>query len=125
MLSGVNGASPWAADASESASYLVEAALGRYSSGLVSEWSLPDGFDVDEVSARMPDFPKVWSDGSMVLDSVTGVSAAGAGMFAHQSELCWSDRRWGHVDRVRSDHVAHSCRGFCFCPWSFADCAES
>ena len=43
MLSGVNGASSWAADASESALYLVEVALGRYSSGLVAEWSLPDG----------------------------------------------------------------------------------
>ena len=41
MLSGVNGASPWAADASESAFYLVETALGRYSSGVVSEWSPP------------------------------------------------------------------------------------
>ena len=41
QLSGVNGASPWAADASESASYLVETALGQYSSRLVSEWSLP------------------------------------------------------------------------------------
>ena len=81
----------------------MESALGRYS-GLVSEWSLPDGFD----SARMPDAPKVWSDGSLVLDSVTGVSAAGAGMFAHQAELCWSDRRWGHVDGVQSDNVAHS-----------------
>ena len=39
MLSGVNGASPWAADASESAGYLVEVALGQYSSGLVAEWS--------------------------------------------------------------------------------------
>ena len=58
MLSGVNGASPWAADASESAFYLVETALGQYSSGLVSEWNLPDGFDVDEVSARMPDAPR-------------------------------------------------------------------
>ena len=28
MLSGVNGASPWAAGASESAGYLVEARLG-------------------------------------------------------------------------------------------------
>ena len=46
-----------------------------YSSGLVSEWSLPDG--ADEVSARMLDAPRVWSDGSLVLDSVTGVSAAG------------------------------------------------
>ena len=38
MLSGVNGASPWAVDATESASYLLEVALGRYSSGLISEW---------------------------------------------------------------------------------------
>ena len=30
MLSGINGASPWAASASESASYLVEAALGGW-----------------------------------------------------------------------------------------------
>ena len=107
MLSGVNGPSSWAADASESAFYLVETALGRHSSGLVSEWSLPDGFDTDEVSARMPDSSKIWSDGSMVLDSVTGVSAACAGMFAHQSELCWSNRRWSHVDCVHSIDVAH------------------
>ena len=99
-----------------SAFYLVEAALGRYSSGLVSEWSLPYDFDADEVSARMPDAPNVWSDGSLVLDSVTGVSAAGAGMFAHQSDLCWRDRRWGHVDHVRSVDVAHSCRGFVSVP---------
>ena len=44
MLPGVNGAPPWAADASESALYQVEVALGRYSSGLLAEWSLPDGF---------------------------------------------------------------------------------
>ena len=96
--------------------YLIETALGRYSSGLVSEWSLPDGFDADEVSARMLDAPKAWSDGSMVLDSVTVVSSAGAGLFAHQSEHCWSDRRWCHVDRVQSDGVAHSCRGFVSVP---------
>ena len=108
MLSGVNGASPWAADASESAFYLVETALGQYSSRLVSEWSLPDGFDADEVSLRLPDSPDIWSDGGMVLDSVTG----GAGMFAHQSEFCWRDRRWGHVDRVQTVGVDHSCRAF-------------
>ena len=72
---------------------------------MVSEWSHPFDFDAGEVSSRMPDAPEVWSDGSMILDSVTGVSAAGAGMFAHQSELCWGDRRWGHVDRVQSDGV--------------------
>ena len=74
------------------------------------------GFDADEVSPRMPDSPKIWSDGSMVLDSVTGVSAAGAGMFAHQSEFCWSNRRWGHVDCVHSVGVAHSCRAFVSVP---------
>ena len=37
VLSGVNGPSPWAVDASESAAYLVEVALGRYSSGLIAE----------------------------------------------------------------------------------------
>ena len=116
MLSGVNGVCPWAAGASESAFYLVETALGQYSSGLVSEWSLPDGFDADEVSARMPDVPRVWSDGSLILDSTTGVSGAGAGIFAHQSELCWNGRRWGHVDRVLSNDVAHSCRGFLSVP---------
>ena len=36
MLAGSNGVSPWAGNASESASYLVEAALGDYSSRMVS-----------------------------------------------------------------------------------------
>ena len=85
LLSGVNDASPWSADASEGACCMVEVALGRYSSGLIAEWSLPDGFDADEVASRMPDAPQVWTGGSLVLDQVTGVSAAGAGFFAHQS----------------------------------------
>ena len=45
MLSGANGASPSAVDAFESAAYLVEVALGRYSSGLISEWGPSDDFD--------------------------------------------------------------------------------
>ena len=110
MLSGVNGASPWAAHSSESAFDLVESSLGQYSSRLVSDWTLPDGFDADEVSAHMPDSPDTWSDGSLVMDSITGISAAGAGMFAHYSEACWSGRRWGHVDCVQSVGLDHSCR---------------
>ena len=74
MLSGVNGASPWAPDASESAVHLVEVAVGRYSPGLITEWSLPD-------ASRMPDAPNVWTDGSLVLDRVTGVSSSGAVFF--------------------------------------------
>ena len=73
-------------------------------------------FDADEVAARMPDVPEVWSEGSLVLDSVTGVSAAGAGFFAHQSEHCWNGRRWGHVDRVQLDRVPQSSRGFVSVP---------
>ena len=32
--------------------------------------------------------------------------------FAHQSEHCWIDRRWDHVDRVRPKGEVQSCRGF-------------
>ena len=53
MLSGVYGASPWAADAAESAGHLLEIALGSYSAGLVSEWSIPEGFDVVETASQM------------------------------------------------------------------------
>ena len=116
VLPGVNGASPWVADASENAVHLVEVALVRFSSGSVTEWSLPDGFDAVEIASRIPDGPDIWTDGSLVLDQVTGVSAAGAGFFAHQSEHCWSDRRWGHVDHVHLDHVVQSC-GFASVLW--------
>ena len=92
MLSGINGASPWAASASESASYLVEAALGGYSSGMITEWSPPDEYDWVEVASLVPDQSNVWSDGIFVLDRVTGVSSPGAGFFAHQFDTCWCAR---------------------------------
>ena len=95
MLSGINGASPWAANASESASY-----LGGYSSRLVTEWSLPDEYDRVAVASLVPYHPNVWSDGSLVLDKVTGVSSSGAGFFAHQSVSLWDDRRWGQLGSV-------------------------
>ena len=115
MLSGVNGASPWAADASESASCLVEAALGCDSSGMVAQWSPSDEFDEVEAASSMPDHANVWTDGSLVLDRVTGVSSSSGAVFfffAHQSENCWSGRRWGHVDCVRAVGEVSSCRGF-------------
>ena len=85
MLSGVNGASSWAVDASESAAYLVEVALGRYSSGLISEWSLSDEFDRDLAVSSLPDHPGVLTDGSLVLDRLTGVSSYGSGVFCSSS----------------------------------------
>ena len=59
MLSGVNGASPWAVDASESAAYLVEVALGRYSPGVISDWDLPESFGHDVAASSLSDHPDV------------------------------------------------------------------
>ena len=92
MLSGVNGASPWAANAAESASYLVEAALGCYSSGMVAKWSPSEEYDPVEAASSVLDHANVWSDGSLVLDHIIGVSSSGAGFFAHQSVHLWDDR---------------------------------
>ena len=80
-------------DACEGAGYLVEVAVGQYSSRLVAEWSPSDGFHDTQAVSSLPDHPTVWTDGSFVLDRVTGVSSSGAGFFAHQSEDCWRGRR--------------------------------
>ena len=56
-LSGVNGASPWAASAVASAGYLVESALGGYSSGLFAEWGPPVEFAAVEAASLLPDHP--------------------------------------------------------------------
>ena len=85
MLSGCNGVSPWAGTASGSAHYLVETALGGYSSRLVSDWHPPDGYDPVTVSCIVPDYPNVWTDGSLILDKVAGISSSGAGFFADHS----------------------------------------
>ena len=116
MLSGVSGAPPWAFDASENAAYLVEVALGRYSSGLISEWGPSDDFDHDDAAASLMDHPDVWTDGSLVLDRVTGVSSSGSGFFAHQVERFWRVCRWGHVDGVHPDLDRACCRGFSSVP---------
>ena len=87
-LSGINGASPWAASAADSAGYLVESALGSYSSSLLAGWGPPVGFDAVEAASLLPDSPNVWTDGSLVLDRVTGVSSSGTGFFAHQPVSC-------------------------------------
>ena len=64
----------------------------------------------------VPDHSNVWSDGSLVLDQVTGVSSSGAGFFARQAGDCWDNRLWGHVDGLRSAGAAQCCRGFCSVP---------
>ena len=58
------------------------------------------------------DHPDVWTDGSLVLDHLTGVCSSGSGFFAHQAEHFWRHRRWGHVDGVRVDPDLACCRVF-------------
>ena len=119
MLSGCNGVSPWAGTASESAHYLVEAALGDYSSRLVSDWSPPDGYDPVAVSCIVPDYPNVWTDGSLVLDEVAGISSSGSGFFADHAASFWDVRSWGQVDLIHPFGNVPSCRGFCSVPGLF------
>ena len=116
MLSGVNGVSPWAGNASESANYLVETALGGYSSRLIIEWSLPDGYDQVAVSPLVPVHPNVWSNCGLVFDKVAGTSSSGAGFCVDQSVFFWDARRWGHVDLRRPVGNVQSCRGLCSVP---------
>ena len=67
-------------------------------------------------ASLLPDHPNVWTDGSLVLDRVTGVSFSGAGFFGHQPVAYWDRQRWGHVDQVRPVDDVQSCKGFCSVP---------
>ena len=69
-LSGAVGDDPWAVDAGHVASKRLEVAHGSYVGAgreLGGEFSLVDG-DVPLANA-----PDVWSDGSLVLDSFSGI----------------------------------------------------
>ena len=48
---------------------------------MIAECCPPDMFDEVEAASLMPDHPNVWTDGSLVLDRVTGVSSSCAGFF--------------------------------------------
>ena len=94
-------------DPAEGAVILLECALGRYSSGQLSEWRLSGGFDVEGAARRVADDPDVWTDGSLVDDKSSGVSTAGAGCFTFRDRRLWSYWNWGHWDEgVRDDSVA-------------------
>ena len=38
-------------------------------------------FDHDMAVSSLPDHPDIWTDGSLVLDRLTGVSSPGSGFF--------------------------------------------
>ena len=43
---------------------------------------MPDEFDRDDIPQRLPADSNVWTDGSLVLGKVSGVSSVGSGMYA-------------------------------------------
>ena len=53
---------------------------------MIAECCPPDDHDGVRVASLVPGRPNVWSDGSLVLDRVTGVSYSGAGFFC--SPVC-------------------------------------
>ena len=60
----------------------------------------------------------VWSDGSLVVDKVSGVGVAGAGVYAHISGASWFHRRWAHLDLFPPllDGGGERCRMYCSLP---------
>ena len=107
----------WLALLLESAHYLVEAALGGYSSRLISELVvLLMGMILLLFLALYLDYPNVWTDGSLVQDKVAGVSSSGAGFFADHTATFWDVRTWEQVDLLHPVDNFPSCRGFCSVP---------
>ena len=81
-----------------------------------AESDLSGDFGQDGAAASLMDHPDVSTDGSVVLDQVTGVSSSGSGFFAHQDERCWRGCRWGHVDGVYPGFDRAFCGGFSAVP---------
>ena len=53
------------------------------------DWNVQDDFDAEGATMRLLVNPDAWSDGSLVLDKVSGASLAGSGMCAHLSGSAW------------------------------------
>ena len=94
----LNDASPCAEAAAQGAGHMLEQALGAYSSRLVFDWGLPDGFDAADVALQISEHPHIWTDGCLVLDEVSDVSSSGSVFFSHLPGHRWSSRRRGHLD---------------------------
>ena len=86
----------------------------------LQEWFLNGspsvGYDQVAVSSVVPDHPNVWTDGSLVLDKVAGISSPAAGFYADHAASFWNVRCWGQVDLIHPVGNNQSCRGFCSVP---------
>ena len=69
------------------------------------------GFDAEGASWRVAAEPDVWTDRSLVEDTVSGASSAGAGCFTFRCSRLWANLRWGHWDEdVGENAVVSACR---------------
>ena len=114
-LSGADDGDPWAVDAADVASKRLEVALGSYVGG---ERAPGGEFSLAEGDAPLVDAPDVWSDGSLVLDSCSGIGVAGCCVYAHASGAAWFGRMWGHLDLLLPlpDGAGEACRLYCSVP---------
>ena len=61
---------------------------------------LHNGLRPDDDVVLVGEHPDVWTDGSLVLDDVSGASSSGSGFYAHFPGQDWKSRRWGHLDDI-------------------------
>ena len=101
------GLAPWAVSADDAAVYMLESALGSYSSDILQGWDVPQSVDWDSAA-----------DGSLVRDEVSGSAWAGAGVYARLHGDNWRYRRLGHFDDLglTPGGLSSSCLGFCSLP---------
>ena len=85
-LACAGGASPWAASVDDVACAELERLLGSYSEGVCREWVPSDQFLDSVASSDVSDHPDVWTDGSFVLDELSGV---GIGGYLLSQVWCW------------------------------------
>ena len=69
--------------------------MGSYSSHVLHKWDVFAGVDRDVVVRRMPDNPDMWSDGSFVLNNVSGASSCGSHIYARALGDAWRHRSGG------------------------------
>ena len=64
----------------------------------MQEWVPSDQFLDSVASSSVSDHPDVWTDGSFLLDELSGVGVGGCGVYSLKSGAGWFGRRWGHLE---------------------------
>ena len=92
------GLLPWATSDDDIADARLEGILGSYSEFVCREWVPSDRFLADLAASDVSDHPDVWTDGSFVLDELSGGWGRWVWCLLSQSGAGWFGRRWGHLE---------------------------